>query len=140
MTNAHRVLRAGSRFAKFCTVGLIGVGVNAGILYVLTEYARIDYKISALCAIEAAIINNFLINYIWTWRERRTTSTRIFLNMLLRFNVSCGAVAFVVNWGLLVLLTEVFGIYYLVSNFTGIAVAAVANFLLSHYWAFAVRP
>ncbi len=136
LNNTSRLLRAGVRFTKFCTVGALGVLVNAGVLHVLTEYLHINYKISSLCAIETAIINNFLINYFWTWSERRAGTLRIFLRMLLRFNLSCGAVAFVINWGLLVCLTEIFGWYYHISNFVGIALAAGVNFLLSHYWAF----
>jgi len=135
---AKRLLRpqAMMRIVKFSVVGFTGVLVNAGLLYLLTEKAGVLYLKSSLLAIECAIINNFLWNYFWTWGDRASTSKRHFFRALAKFNISSGIVAFFVNWGLLILLTEVFGIPYQYSNLMGIAVGTVVNFTASHFWSF----
>ncbi|MBD3345780.1 MAG: hypothetical protein GF401_12025 [Chitinivibrionales bacterium] len=128
------------RFIKFGIVGGSGVIVNAGILRILTKWAEIDYKISAIIAIETAIISNFLLNYFWTWQDRRHSSQISFLSSFWKFNLSCGMVALAVNWGILVFFTEFINLYYEISNLIGIGCGTVANYLLSHYWAFAPQP
>jgi dolichol-phosphate mannosyltransferase len=122
------------RFVKFGLVGGTGVAVNAGILALFTEGARIDYRLSSVCAIEFAIVNNFIWNYRWTWKERRGGGRM--LNKFVKFHVSSGLTALAVNWGILVVLTEVWGIHYAVSNLIGIAIGTVSNFLFTHFWAF----
>ncbi len=128
------------RFGKFGLVGGSGVFVNAGILYALTEWSRLDYRFAALAAIELAIIHNFTWNYLWTWRERRARRRGGWVGAFVKFNFSSGITALAVNWGILVFLTEVLGVYYLFSNLVGIAVGTIANFCLSHFWAFAAPP
>jgi dolichol-phosphate mannosyltransferase len=124
------------KLLKFGTVGGSGVIVNSGILYALTELLSIDYRISSLVAIEFAIINNFLWNYHWTFSERKAARKRGFFSMMLKFNISSGFTAFVINWGTLFLLTEHVHIYYQISNLIGIGLGTVVNFCLSHFWAF----
>jgi dolichol-phosphate mannosyltransferase len=133
-----RIMRpqAMMRIIKFSVVGATGVLVNAGLLYLLTEKTGVLYIKSSLVAIECAIINNFLWNYFWTWGDRASASKSHFFRSLAKFNFSSGIVAFVVNWGLLILLTEVFGIPYQYSNLMGIAVGTVVNFTASHFWSF----
>jgi dolichol-phosphate mannosyltransferase len=126
-----------ARFFKFCVVGGSGVLVNAGLFRLLIRGAGLDYRLSAIAAIETAIVNNFLWNYLWTFRDRRASRVRDMLVMFARFNLSSGLTAMAVNWGLLVFLKEVFGVYEEVANLAGIAAGTLANFLASHFWAFA---
>jgi dolichol-phosphate mannosyltransferase len=125
------------RFLKFGLVGGSGVLVNAGILYGLTEWVSLDYRLAAVGAIELAIIHNFTWNYLWTWRERRPATPGGWIGMFLKFNFSSGLTALALNWGILVFLTEIAGVHYLISNLAGIAAGTIANFCLSHFWAFA---
>ena len=136
------------RFVKFGIVGGSGVVVNVGLLHLFTTLAALDYRIASLAAIECAVINNFLWNYFWTWRDRKTGSKRSFAYMLFKFHLSSGFTALIVNWGLLVLLTEVIHLHYHlpnvpdyhVSNLIGIGFGAVVNFFLGHFWVFSKKP
>lgn len=135
------------RFVKFGIVGGSGVVVNVGLLHAFTAYAKLDYRIASIAAIECAVVNNFLWNYFWTWKDRRAGSKRSFLYMLFKFHLSSGFTALIVNWGLLVLLTEALRVdyhipgvpNYHVSNLIGIGFGAVVNFFLSHYMVFSKR-
>jgi len=121
------------RFLKFCAVGLSGVLVNMGLLWLLTEFAGLFYLLSAAISIETSIISNFILNDYFTFRDRRSPHFRSFLSRLLKFNlVSLAGLG--VNMGMLWLLTEVFGIYYLLSNLCGIAVATLWNYLVNTWW------
>ncbi len=124
------------RIIKFGTVGLSGVIVNSGILSFLTEIVRIDYRFSAITAIEISILNNFLWNSIWTWRDHRVSSSKSLLHRLFKFHLSCIFTAFLINYGFLILLTELFNVPYVISNLIGIAVGSVVNYLTSHFWVF----
>ena len=121
------------RFVKFCLVGLSGVLVNVGLLWLLTEFAGLFYLVSAAISIETSIISNFALNDYFTFSDRRLPGVKSFLGRLLKFNlVSLAGLA--INMGVLGLLTQIFGIYYLLSNLCGIAVAILWNYLVNTWW------
>lgn len=124
------------RFFKFGMVGGTGVFVNSGFLFLLTERFHLDYKAAGIAAIELAIINNFIWNSLWTWNDRKANKKRHISKRFLKFNVSSGLTALIINWGLLVLLTEFFGMYYMLSNLIGIICGTALNFAVSHFWVF----
>ena len=121
------------RFVKFCLVGLSGVLVHLGLLYLLTEFVGLFYLVSAVISIQSSIISNFTLNNYFTFADRRLPGAKSFLNHLLKFNlVSLAGLG--LNIGVLGLLTEVFGIYYLISALGGIAVAVLWNYLVNTGW------
>jgi len=124
------------RIIKFGVVGGLGVLINVGLLHVFTTYLHCDYKIGSILAIECALINNFLWNFFWTWNDRKSSSSNGIFFMFLRFHVSSGFTALIVNWGLLVLLTETVHMHYQMSNLIGITCGAFINFILGHFWVF----
>ncbi len=126
------------RIFKFGTVGVSGVVVNSGILFFLTENCHFDYRISALIAIELSIINNFVWNTWWTWSDKKASDYEQFIKRLFKFQLSTSIVA-IVNYALLIGLTELFHIPYLISNLTGIAIGSTLNFLIGHFWIFSIE-
>ena len=122
-----------TRFFKFCLVGLSGVGVNMGLLWLLTEKAGLPYLGSAAVAIETSIITNFILNNFFTFRARNAPGKKAFFKRLFKFNVVSLA-GLTLNLGVLWLFTDVFDIYYLVSNLFGIAVTILWNYLVNTWW------
>jgi len=121
-----------ARFIKFCLVGASGVLVNIGLLALLTEVAGLFYILSATIGIEVSIITNFLLNNYFTFADRRHGQRSLF-NRLLRFNlVSLAGVG--INLGILGLFTEVWGVFYIVSNLIGIVAATIWNYLVNNWW------
>jgi dolichol-phosphate mannosyltransferase len=120
-------------FLRFCLVGALGFLVNMGLLWMLTEHGGLFYVLSAVLSIEASILFNFSLNDVWTFKNRRRLRSNIVVRVL-KYNVVClmGA-AF--NLGILALMTEVFGVHYLVSNFVGMLVAVIWNYGGSIKWA-----
>jgi len=126
-------------FAKFALVGGSGVIVNMGLLHLLTAWGGLDYRVSGLIAIECAIVNNFCWNLLWTFRERKPDRKRHIGAMFIKFNCSSGLVAFVINWGLLVVFASMLHLHYLIANLIGIAFGTAANFMISSLWTFTHR-
>ena len=121
------------RFIKFCLVGGSGVGVNEGLLWLLKESVGLPLPLASAISIESSIISNFVLNNFFTFRDRRSHSPKSNLSRLLKFNLVClGGLG--INLGVLLLLTEVFGVHYLIANLFGIAVAALWNYTLSTWW------
>lgn len=121
------------RFLKFCLVGFSGVGVNLGMLWLLTEKAGLFYILSAAIGIEISIISNFILNNFFTFTDRRRHGIGEFFRHLLRFN-AVSLVGVGINLGTLWLLTSVAGLYYLLSNCVGITLATLWNYLVNNWW------
>jgi dolichol-phosphate mannosyltransferase len=124
------------RFVRFCIVGLTGVVVNAGLFHVFCTFSTIDYRIASLFSIEIAILNNFAWNYHWTFGDRKRSGLKSILSGFIRFNVSSGLTAMIVNWGILISLKEIAGLNQEIANLFGIAAGAASNYLMSHLWVF----
>ena len=121
------------RFLKFILVGLSGVGVNEGLLWLLHERFGLHLLLSSGIAIETSIITNFVLNNFFTFRQRNLPGIKAFFLRLVKFNlVSLGGLG--INLGILWLFTEVFDVYYLLSNLVGIAVAFLWNYLVNTWW------
>ena len=118
---------------RFCLVGLSGVGVSLGTLFVLKE-AGVYLLVSAIFAHIFSVTNNFAWNNLWTFRGRfRPTSIRHLLERWLKFLLST-TLAAGVFLGMLHLLTDVFGLFYVLAALCAIAVSTPANFLASNFW------
>jgi dolichol-phosphate mannosyltransferase len=122
--------------AKFSVVGVSGVVVNAGLLYLLTRHFHLKLELASPIAIEVSILSNFAWNNLWTFKKRQTPVT--FWNRLLRYHLVTG-LAGIVNYVLLLLLVRSFGMNDMVANLIGIALGTVINFTLSSMWTWRVR-
>jgi dolichol-phosphate mannosyltransferase len=121
------------RLFKFIGVGLTGVLVNEGVLWLLTEFGSLKYYISSIVAIEASIISNFILNDYFTFSDRRSGKSGSFWTRMLKFNLICATGA-LIQYGLLLLFTSVFGVHYLISNLIGIVVAFIWNYVINLVW------
>ena len=124
------------RAIKFGLVGSSGVIVNQGLLILFTELVQFHYRVSSIIAIEISIINNFIWNNIWTWKDKKTDDSREKKVRFFKYNLISGGLAFINNYCILILLVEIFGLNVYLSNLIGIAFAMGFNFFLNHKWTF----
>jgi dolichol-phosphate mannosyltransferase len=122
------------RFARFAVVGLSGVLVDMGLLYLLSDPARLGFGLtrSKLIAAEAAIVNNFVWNDRWTFRDL-VPAQRSFtaaLRRLLKFNAICLA-GLGLNVVLLNVQFNVLGMNRYLANAVSIAAVTAWNFLVN---------
>ncbi len=119
-------------FFKFVIVGGIGTIINILILYLLTEKAGIYYLISAIISFIVAMTSNFVLNKVWTFKENIKFNAR---KKYLQFCL-VSVLALLVNLFFLYFFTEIFGIYYIVSQILAIGIALFINFLGNKIWTF----
>lgn len=120
------------KLLKFGCVGLSGIFVNTGILYLLTEYAGLFYMVSSLFAIEVSIITNFLLNDCWTFNDKINSRIAEKWKRFVSFEV-ISVLGVAINMGVLYTLTEFAGLWYILSNVIGIFVAFVWNFYVNRH-------
>jgi dolichol-phosphate mannosyltransferase len=121
------------RFLQFAIIGGSGILVNMGMLWLLTEFANISYRISGLVSIEASIISNFILNDIWTFRDRRVAGVKAKLIRALKFNL-ISIVGAAIQYGLYIAFTDLVGLHYLISMLIGITAALIWNFSMNTFW------
>jgi dolichol-phosphate mannosyltransferase len=121
-----------SRFMKFIAVGLSGVVVNIGIQAIITHTANWGKYVNLIPGIEISIITNFLLNDYFTFSDRRTGKTRSFFARLVKYNLTALTGAFI-NYVVAALLITV-GLNPYLSNFIGILIAFIWNYVLSLIW------
>jgi len=117
---------------KFAVVGGIGTLVNLSILYIFTDIIGVLYLISAAIAFNVALVNNYILNKIWTFKE--DVKERI-LGKGIKYAIIC-IFALFVNLLVLFFLVEFFLIYYLFSQVGAIIAAFMINFIGNRFWTF----
>ncbi len=120
------------RFLQFGLVGSSGLLVDMGVLYLLFDGLGWGLTRSAVLAAELAIVNNFIWNDRWTFREfsQRQRQRRKTLKRFLKFNSICG-----LGLVLKILILNVFfnqlSLNAYIANFLAIALVTLWNFWLS---------
>jgi dolichol-phosphate mannosyltransferase len=82
-----------SKFVRFCVVGCTGVIIDMSLLYVFSDPKMLHWGLtrSKILAAEAALLNNFIWNDLWTFgavsRHQNTMGQRI--KRFLKFNAIC---------------------------------------------------
>lgn len=112
---------------KFLVVGSIGTLVNLSVLYVLRYFLSVEHLIASALSIEASIINNYILHELWTFKDRRLGS---WLVRLLKFHGST-TLAVTTQYVVSQLLHYVLGVESIISQFVGILLGFVINYILS---------
>lgn len=110
---------------RFCLVGVSGVVINTALLYLLTEAADMNHLVAAVFATEAAILNNFVLNDRWTFKD--ATSKLSWPRRALRYN-SVALVGLVISVAVLAGLTYLLDMHYLIANLFSIGAGTLWNY------------
>ncbi len=113
-------------FLKFAIVGAIGVVVNEGLL-ILIRSAGVYYLTAGAVAIEVSILSNFVLNDLWTFRDRRSGHVAV---RLAKFNALMLA-GLALNLAVLYAGVDYFGMTPEIANLIGIAAAFFLRYGLS---------
>src|SRR5579871_1707244 len=87
------LIQTAIRFIRFCLVGASGVLVDMGVLFLLADSKMLGWALtpSKICAAETAIVNNFMWNELWTFRDISASqaSWQSRAIRFLKFNLIC---------------------------------------------------
>lgn len=119
------------RFLKFGLVGFSGVFVDMTIFYLLSDKASLGWGLtrSKMIAAEVAVLNNFLWNDLWTFRDlaKQQIGWKKRIKRFVKFNLIC-LVGIGLNLIILNILVNYFGVNKYLANLIAIAIVTIWNF------------
>jgi len=119
-------------FLKFAIVGIINTLIHLFLLYILVEYFSIYYILASFIAFVFAVTNSFIMNTVWTFKEKIRIKPGF---RYCKFFV-ISAIAALVNLSLLYIITEFFGIWYILSQIIATGFSLIVNFIGNKFWTY----
>ena len=120
------------RFVKFGIVGGLSILFNEFLLWLMLLY-DIHLIISSLVSIEAGILASFIMNELWTFRDRGGKGFAAYMKRMGKYNFA-SIIGLLINFFFLISLTQLLGMNPLKANIAGIAAAFIWNFLAHNLW------
>ncbi|MEB3338142.1 MAG: glycosyltransferase [Leptolyngbyaceae bacterium] len=120
------------RFLRFVFVGVTGLVVDMGTLYLLHGLLGVGLTRSAIVAAQLAIVNNFFWNDLWTFKDLAQQQRKLQqrLKRFLKFNLIC-LMGLILKVLLLNAMFNILHINEYVANFLAIAMVTVWNFWIN---------
>ena len=115
------------RFLRFNVVGLLGIGVQLGVVAALVHGFGLDAVLATAAGVSAAVVHNFVWHARWTWRDRMGPGAS-YLLAFLRFVGANGVVSLVGSMLLVPMLTAL-NVPAVPANLITIGACGVLNFL-----------
>lgn len=112
---------------KYLSSGVLSVGVDYAVLYLLTSIFGVYYLYSTIFSFLAGFLTNFFLNKYWTFKKEGDT-----ISQMVKYGILAG-INLLVTLGLMYLLTTNVGINYLISRGMVLVVVTSWNFLLYKY-------
>ena len=132
-SRAHIVLRTRRHWVqlgKFCVVGAIGYAINVFGVYRPLIHAGVHYLLAATCSFLVAVTCNYVLNRLWTFRDRRAGVAAQGMRFFLVSGASLGANLLVLH----VLIT--LGAGKLGGQAIAIVLVTPLNFVGNKLWSF----
>lgn len=117
------------RFLKFLVVGTIGFIINTVVLEVLVKL-KVRPSLAGATGAELAIISNFILNNLWTFKEYKITSIKQIPGKFIIFNIAAfGSV--VIQFLTIETGTRLFGLgTYRIFYVLGVGIGLVWNYFM----------
>jgi dolichol-phosphate mannosyltransferase len=132
-----RFIRSGE-IIRFALVGGTGAIIKLGTMYLFADVFHLNIYAAYLLSSILAITSNFVLNTLWTFRDRKFYDRLgTVLGWFRYLLVSCIAIG--INEGILFVLTGLMGIWYMFSAGIGIFTAFGVNYFLSRRWVWGTR-
>ncbi|MGZ4852854.1 MAG: GtrA family protein [Halobacteriota archaeon] len=117
------------QIARFACVGASGVLLTLALTWGLTEYVGVFYLLSAALAMEISIFWSFALNTTFTFHQTFTRLGSLF-SAVGKYQLA-GVGGLIINLALLFAFTELFNVFYIVSEFVAIIIAFGFRYLMS---------
>jgi putative flippase GtrA len=118
------------QFFRYIFVGVAATVIDFGFLYLLTEYGKIFYLVSAVISFVAGMIANNLLSLNWVFSGR--SSGKKWLDFVVFSLIA--VIGLGLNVFLMWVFTEHFGFYYLLSKVFATALVFLWNFIARKYF------
>ena len=109
-------------FIRFCIVGAIATGIDAGIFYITIMFT--SYPVALVTGYCISLIFNYLLTMYWTFQKKPSLANLIGVVGAHLFNL------FIVRMGLMHLFVDIMGIDDRIAYIPTLAISVVTNFLV----------
>lgn len=127
-----------TRWGIFNLVGLLGFGIQLLALFVFKVDVGLDYRLATACAVEVALIHNFLWHERVTWADIASRRHGVW-SRLFRFHAANGLISIVGN----VVFTWTLAMWakmpYLLANAVSVVICSLLNFAVGDRFVFRSR-
>ena len=128
------------RYAKFAGTSVVGSIVDTLVLWLLSDLIFTrgywgEYIISPLISFQCAVAVNYMISYLYVWkdrtRKRSDASVRRFFRLYGAYNLS-SSVVFLFRLGVLLLIERFFGWDVVICNLVAMCFSGIINFTINN--------
>ena len=122
MSNTKKLL---SQIIKFGFVGGTAFVIDAGLLFLLTEFCGIHYLISGMISFTASVIYNYVLSVKWVFDAKKDANkTQEFLVFIILSVIGLG-----INQLFMWLFVDMMHIYYMLSKIIATVIVMIYNFI-----------
>jgi len=113
------------KFAKYGFVGVLGLGVDMGVFYLMNNKLGINYAVSNVVSSSLAVIHNFIWNSYFTFKVTDSKLKRFISFYLIAL------VGMVISTGLLALFIDVLKMDAMISKLIAVLIVAFIQFFFN---------
>ena len=122
MSNTQKLF---SQIIKFGFVGGTAFVIDAGLLFLLTEFCGIHYLISGMISFTASVIYNYILSVKWVFDAKKDANkTQEFIVFIVLSVIGLG-----INQLFMWLFVDMMHIYYMLSKIIATVIVMVYNFI-----------
>ena len=122
MSNTKKLF---SQIIKFGFVGRTAFVIDAGLLFLLTEFCGIHYLISGMISFTASVIYNYILSVKWVFDAKKDANkTQEFIVFIVLSVIGLG-----INQLFMWLFVDMMHIYYMLSKIIATVIVMVYNFI-----------
>ncbi|MCD6514509.1 MAG: glycosyltransferase family 2 protein [Candidatus Odinarchaeota archaeon] len=118
------------KLVRYMVISVLALFVNMFFFFVLTNYSSLNYIYSSILSLEAMILFSFALSEIWVLKGEQVKRPVNPALRALKYNAFCFG-GILINIGVLCLFTNIFDVYYFVSNFFGSIGAVIWNYAMN---------
>jgi len=119
------------KFLKFGVVGATGVVVDFGITWICREKLRLNQYLANSLGFACAVVNNYVLNRIWTFHSEDPEIATQFGKFLL-----AASVGLAINNGIIYVLNERFKVPFYISKLIATGIVTLWNFWANYTFTF----
>ncbi len=125
-----------AELVRFCLVGVIGMCIDLGTVIALKELFALDTRLCAVFGFVVAVTSNFVLNRQYTFKRARELPLLYSYATYVGTNLAGLALRMFVIQSMIVIAGIDHGRGYVITNFIGIVLATLVNFVGAKFFAF----
>lgn len=112
------------QIVRFLIIGGTAFLIDAGILYLLTDYLHIHYLVSSILSFTIAVIFNYIFSIKWVFEVKNAQTIRDITIFIL-----LSVVGLCINQVVMYISVDMLAIYYMIAKIIATIIVMIYNFI-----------